>query len=154
MLPTTIFLAFVRAWVAVGPGVSPDPVLTATWLPLELTQGVMAVQAEVSLPGWLGLGATFGTDGRLTEARAPLELAAHLRYYFLRPFSGFQVGVLGGMMRTDREELLLQVAPVAGYKWISGNGFTTETTMGWTWVTGRRQQAGNLLWSLGLGYTW
>lgn len=77
-----------------------------------------------------------------------------LRYYFLRPFSGFQVGVLAGSVRSTQGEWIYQGAPIAGYKWIARNGFTTDALGGWSWVWGDRQQAGKFLVSAGLGYTW
>lgn len=139
-----------------GPEADPsnDQWITATWLPLEITQGVMALQAELSLPGWIGVSASLGTDGKPLSKGAPLEAALELRYYFLRPFSGFDVGLLGGSVRSRQDEWIFQAAPVAGYKWISPNGFTVDGIGGWTWVWGDRQQAGSFLVSGGVGYTW
>lgn len=133
---------------------SQDPWLSATWLPIEISQGVMTWQAEISLPAWLGVSASLGTDGRPFSRGAPLEAALQLRYYFLRPFSGFQVGALAGSVRSTQEEWLYQAAPIAGYKWIANNGFTIDGIGGWSWVWGDRQQAGRILFSAGLGYTW
>lgn len=151
----SLFLAS-AVFATSGPEPDPpqDPWLSATWLPIEISQGVMALQAEVSLPGWLGVSASIGTDGRPFSHGTPLEGALQVRYYFMRPFSGFQVGALAGSVRSTQQEWLYQAAPIAGYKWIARNGFTTDALGGWSWVWGDRQQAGHFLLSAGLGYTW
>lgn len=153
-----MILPILFAWLGLAAPTSDteamDPWLTVSWLPLEITQGVVAVQGEVSLPGWLGLSASVGTDGRPFAKGSPLEAAVQLRYYFLRPFSGFDVGVFGGAGRSKGSEAIYQAAPIAGYKWIASNGFSVDGLGGWSWVWGDRQQAGHFLASAGLGYTW
>lgn len=119
-----------------------------------MTQGLLAFQAEVSVPGWIGLSGFVGTDGRPTRSESPLGAGFVAQRYFMAPFDGFYVGGLASWARLDHERQAEEFAPLVGIKWIQTSRFTADLKAGWGWVQGDVQDIGGILYSCGLGYTW
>jgi hypothetical protein len=132
---------------------TPDHRVSITFSPIHLlfpiveVTGEFAVTDKIGVAGIVGYGSVPVQSTSTTERFRAFELGGHLNYYVVGTFDhGMQLGVealyvdvasSGTTFRSAAAANGFAIGPYAGYKIITGVGFTFEGNLGFQYIAAR-----------------